>query len=1777
MQILNNESLFSDSPGDPLLSGLVDNPVDPFNNPIKPLESPPTGSELFPINSQYGVEDTSLTDGVSVNSIESSILPSSDNNSPIDPLTGEPVASLPNTDFTSGTFVVGNTGQVNIEFLYDGGAYKSEIGIFSLTGMEEFVPGSAEFIKEAAKRASSHSEQGYIVISDATEAAKFTEDLGAANNFNWGKHEGNKTFLMQPGDKFGIILVPNGTIEEVEQNPELAGNKRPLFSLATANPEDAFHVGQIADVTGEGNLFVMEDLRVDVGSDRDYNDLIFSLFGATGTATVLDELINPNLDWRTTPTGQEIITYVQEQSALLQSTPESASEEVSETIDALEPSGDGIAVDDSTVESTLDLDSTDNGVESTSIPEETESLTPLSDETTVEPTESTSILEETESSILLPDDTDNGIESTSVSIENSPSIGDDSDTSNLTESTSVSAETSEPTESLDETSTVSDFDTVEATESNLETSSSIQSDSDTVDSTEFADESGEEETSNAIQSDEDILAESPASSDSASTPASAEETPDSEESSLDSTETNSSSLTTDDTDFNSDEDEPLDLAEEDLVASTTSSASTEFIIDTTSGPNSSQIESSAIKPSAPPATSNPTESTSDSGETASVVLEDNNSPSDSNSLTINVVAQTVPTQIEPTFPNFSQGVFQVGETGAINIEYIFDGGYYQGTVGLFNMAGLSEYEWGSAEFFREIARRSLSNSDEGYVLVSDSTEAAKLDGKLEAYNWNRGIKSGEKTFSLPEGTEFGLILIPDGTLQELFDNPQVTGSKKPFLSLTPSDPERALHQPQLVDVTGDGNLFAWEDLRLPGGDADFNDITFKMSGATGIVTNLDEVIAPDSDWRNSEIGQQIVSYAEQNNQSPIITAKLAEDTGISDSDRKTYNPTITGTLTNPLHIVSFTASFDNSSFINIDSQLLETGDFTFTPSQLATIYGDSLPDGSHTLYLQAIDEWGNVTEYQYDFTLDTTAPPLTFDLDPASDTDIPGDAQTAASPVTLTGTTEPNATVTLIETGTTVTADTTGQFSFAGIDLTVGENSFTIQTLDDAGNSTVTSRIITRTEVSNVDDIVLVEGENFSVSHREELTIPQTSSQLVFTLAALNFDRSDSNAINDAFEVALLDAKGNSLVHTIGSGDAFFNLTEGEEPKLAAGVEYNESAGTVTLNLNGVSPGSANLVLRLVNGDRDTTTSVSIRDLHLVGSTQEQLPVSSGEDNHRSQPIELAEFGKLTDITPSFPLEYRSTRFDESSNELYAEVAIRNEGNYSVDGPLLVAVSNISDPTVLLRDPDGFTPEGVPYYNFSELAEDGKLDPTEITELGSLTFFNPNRVQFTYELTVLGQLNADPVIESEPPLEAIGGNSYRYEVIAKDANNDGLSYSLLSAPNGMIIDSETGVITWETTVEEIGTHAVVVEVVDSRGGKDVQSFTLSVTQIPPNRPPIFTSTPVVDAYINQPYRYDSNAMDPDGDPLSYRLIQGPEDMTVDLVTGEVEWTPPSVLMLGDTVLGRISIPGGRDEFSFSGTAGQRIYIDPLQYGNWQFELYDPNGKQVTNKSAQSIDSGNVFTLTESGNYSIVVNGNQDFTGSYGFTVIDVGMVPVVPFDEVIRGTLSPGTEDDVYRFTGKAGQRLFLDKISNSGSLDWVIYGANDKNLQYSSSFDDIEWKLPYDGEYLLALRGKSPFYSNVNYAFEIITPDEITAEMELGSLDNPHTVSGEIGEKGERDYYTFTGNVGEQLYFDVLDSRFPLSYKIVGPNPQDIKYSSYFSYNDPNRTFVLPESGTYR
>jgi hypothetical protein len=229
----------------------------------------------------------------------------------------------PPAEFTGGFFTVGDRGIVEIEWLYDGGRYEGELGVFSLSGMASFTPGSPEFVKEAARRALSNTEDGYIVFSDPAERARFSGALdGETKDWNAGPYKGLRRLGMRPGDRFAAILIPDDSIENVFKDPgTAAAHKRPLFSLIASNPAQGMYLGQVADVNGLGRAFVYEDMDAS-HSDLDYNDFIFQVFGATvNDIPSLDDIARTGsrkrnrstwFDWRTqTALGKEMMAHVE--------------------------------------------------------------------------------------------------------------------------------------------------------------------------------------------------------------------------------------------------------------------------------------------------------------------------------------------------------------------------------------------------------------------------------------------------------------------------------------------------------------------------------------------------------------------------------------------------------------------------------------------------------------------------------------------------------------------------------------------------------------------------------------------------------------------------------------------------------------------------------------------------------------------------------------------------------------------------------------------------------------------------------------------------------------------------------------------------------------------------------------------------------------------------------------------------------------------------------------------------------------------------------------------------------------------------------------------------------------------------------------------------------------------------------------------------------------------------------------------------------------------------
>jgi hypothetical protein len=91
-------------------------------------------------------------------------------------------------------------------------------------------------------------------------------------------------------------------------------------------------------------------------------------------------------------------------------------------------------------------------------------------------------------------------------------------------------------------------------------------------------------------------------------------------------------------------------------------------------------------------------------------------------------------------------------------------------------------------------------------------------------------------------------------------------------------------------------------------------------------------------------------------------------------------------------------------------------------------------------------------------------------------------------------------------------------------------------------------------------------------------------------------------------------------------------------------------------------------------------------------------------------------------------------------------------------------------------------------------------------------------------------LNSAPFITSQPSAGKIEGSSYEYQVAAEDPDEDKLEFSLISAPEGMTINSETGLISWQISDQQrVGKFDFEIIARDSEGAQSVQPMTLSLS------------------------------------------------------------------------------------------------------------------------------------------------------------------------------------------------------------------------------------------------------------------------------------------------------------------------------------------------------------
>ena len=643
-------------------------------------------------------------------------------------------------NFTNGIFQVNSSGEISIDYLYDGGWYQGELAIFSLQGMEHLETGSQEFITEAANRALSNSELGYVVIEDSAERARFNNlnnELSWEGQFNGGTYNGEQTFQMREGDRFAMMLVTNGTVIDLAANPS---TEEVLFSFETRQLNNGETIGQIADITGDGSTFGWEDVNLSNSTlDRDYNDLVVRVEGATATATSIESSIYRDRNWLDTQVGQELVEYANRPQF----------ETGTFTVNSTGKVEFDYLYDGGWYQGELAVFSL-KGMEV---------YEPGSVEFLTEAT-SRALSNSERGRILISDRTEGAHFSEKVTWEN-------------------------------------DFN-IDATDYQ-----GVQS---------FDMEAGDELAFMLVQHTtvQDIYQHPYSTS-----------------------RWGKKVLFSSDTNQVAAVDNNGTLAFEDIaIASGNSDYDYNDFIFQMRGLESNNTASidELVNPNRDWRTST----------TGQDLLE--------------YADRTV----------FNEGVFEVGETGEITFDYIYDGGWFQGELAVFSLGGMDIYEPGSDAFIQEATRRAMTNSELGHVLAKDRTQGARFTEKMDwenNFNIDSNLYKGIESFTMNPGDKFAFMLVQHTTVWEISDPSKIwQWGKLPLFSIPEANPG-GTPEGQIVEVDGSGT-YAFEDVRtdLADSDRDYNDFIFQIKGATGAVSSIDLYSNSDRDWRKTDIGAEILEY-----------------------------------------------------------------------------------------------------------------------------------------------------------------------------------------------------------------------------------------------------------------------------------------------------------------------------------------------------------------------------------------------------------------------------------------------------------------------------------------------------------------------------------------------------------------------------------------------------------------------------------------------------------------------------------------------------------------------------------------------------------------------------------------------------------------------------------------------------------------------------------------------------------------------------------------------------
>ncbi|MEK7192151.1 MAG: putative Ig domain-containing protein [Patescibacteria group bacterium] len=288
--------------------------------------------------------------------------------------------------------------------------------------------------------------------------------------------------------------------------------------------------------------------------------------------------------------------------------------------------------------------------------------------------------------------------------------------------------------------------------------------------------------------------------------------------------------------------------------------------------------------------------------------------------------------------------------------------------------------------------------------------------------------------------------------------------------------------------------------------------------------------------------------------------------------------------------------------------------------------------------------------------------------------------------------------------------------------------------------------------------------------------------------------------------------------------------------------------------------------------------------------------VNVAEARHHNRPWCYILFQKCDRPGPS-----SSSATNTNAND--APVWAGSQETYNVKiGQLLQFTVNAIDPE---NDPltysAHFLPSGASFNTGTKIFS---WTPNNIQDGTHLIEFSVSdgqyRVSQVVTIIVDGKENPPVNTNSKPVWDHIGdktvvvGQTLQFSVWANDTDGHYLNYSVLNLPLGANFNPYSRIFSWTPNSNQLGSHVITFRVADSYYTVD-NGVTIAVISNAINRAPSFVNfNPPAKGKVGQPYSYDLSAVDPDNDPITFGLISGPIGMSVNPVSGLIQWTPSAL-------------------------------------------------------------------------------------------------------------------------------------------------------------------------------------------------------------------------------------------------------------------------------------------